>query len=90
MTLQQKIHHSNQIANAIQRHEDEYATLELRHAISLPTPPTCGTMSQQRSYAMGKAMDLVDKYEKEKQTLDFERAALGSDDIFGKVFNTRS
>jgi len=47
-------------------------------------------MTQQRSYAMGKAMDLVDKYEKEKQTLDFERAALGSDDIFGKVFNTRS
>ena len=62
MTLQQKIHHSNQIANAIQRREDEYATWEFTKSIPLPTPQVCGTMTQQRSYAMGKAMDLIEKY----------------------------
>tara|TARA_R110002167_G_scaffold338990_1_gene546689 strand:+ start:436 stop:633 length:198 start_codon:yes stop_codon:yes gene_type:complete len=64
MTLQQKIHHSNQIANAIQRHEDEYATWELSKAIKLPTPQVCGTMTQQRTYAMDKAMSLIEAYDR--------------------------
>ena len=64
MTLQQKIHHSNQIANAIQRHEDEYATWELSKAIKLPTPQVCGTMTQQRTYAMDKAMNLIEAYDR--------------------------
>ena len=62
MTLQQKIHHSNQIADAIQRHEDEYATWELTKAIPLPAPQLCGTMTQRRSYAVGKAMSLIEEY----------------------------
>ena len=64
MTLQQKLHHSNQIANAIQRHEDEYATWELSKAIKLPTPQVCGTMTQQRTYAMDKAMNLIEAYDR--------------------------
>lgn len=61
MTLQDKIHHTNEIANAIQRRE-EYYTLEtdkVRH-IELPTPQVAGTMTQQRSYAVGKAMDIIE------------------------------
>jgi len=63
MTLQEKIHHSNLIANAIQRNEEEYATWELRYAIKLPKPQTAGTMMQQRTYAMGRAMGLIEDYE---------------------------
>jgi len=61
MTLQDKIHHTNEMANAIQRRE-EYYTLEtdkVRH-IELPTPQVAGTMTQQRSYAVGKAMDIIE------------------------------
>ena len=61
MTLQQKIHHSNQIANAIQRHEEYYKVKPLVH-IDLPAPQVCGTLGQQRSYAMDKAMSLIEKY----------------------------
>jgi len=62
MTLDNKIHHANEIANAIQRHESEYATWELRGAINLPTPQVCGTSIQQRTYAMDKAMTLIEEY----------------------------
>jgi len=61
MTLQDKIYHTNEMANAIQRREDFY-TLEadkVRH-IELPTPQVAGTMTQQRSYAVGKAMDIIE------------------------------
>jgi len=61
MTLQQKIHHSNKIADAIQRHEEYYKVKPLVH-IDLPTPQVYGTMRQQRSYAVGKAMSLIEKY----------------------------
>jgi len=61
MTLQDKIYHTNEIANAIQRREDFYTleTDKVRH-IELPTPQVAGTMMQQRTYAMGKAMDIVE------------------------------
>ena len=75
MTLQDKIYHTEQIADAIQRREDFYSleilmgenhplgyspqTSELRH-IELPTPQVAGTMTQQRSYAMDKAMDIIE------------------------------
>jgi len=67
MTLQDKIYHTNEIANAIQRREEFYDIVEtpittfskVRH-IELPTPQTCGTMTQQRSYAMDKAMDIIE------------------------------
>ena len=57
MTLQQKIHHQRQIANAIQRQEDFYK-IESTY-IMLPTPQVCGTMTQQRTYAMDKALEIL-------------------------------
>jgi hypothetical protein len=65
MTLQQEIYHTKRIANAIQRREDYY-TLEtevdkIRH-IELPTPQVCGTMTQQRSYAVDKAQQILEEY----------------------------
>jgi hypothetical protein len=63
MTLQDKIYHTNEIANAIQRRE-EYFTIvgkEVRH-FELPTPQTAGTMIQQRTYAMDKAMDILTQF----------------------------
>jgi len=61
MTLQDKIYHTNEMANAIQRREDFYTleTDKVRH-IELPTPQVAGTMTQQRSYAVGKAMDIIE------------------------------
>lgn len=60
MTLQDKIEHTTAIADAIQRREDYYTleTDKVRH-IELPTPQVAGTMVQRRSYAMGKAMDIL-------------------------------
>ena len=60
MTLQDKIYHTEQMANAIQRREDFYTleTDKVRH-IELPTPQVAGTMMQQRSYATSKAMDII-------------------------------
>ena len=61
MTLQDKIYHTEQMANAIQRRE-EYHTIvgtQVRH-IELPAPQVAGTMTQQRSYAVGKAMDIIE------------------------------
>ncbi len=57
MTLQEKLHHQKQMANAIQR-QDEFYTIEQTH-IMLPTPQTSGTMTQQRTYAMDKAMEIL-------------------------------
>jgi hypothetical protein len=61
MTLQDKIYHTEQIANAIQRREEYYTIVgtQVRH-IELPTPQVAGTMTQQRSYAVGKAMDIIE------------------------------
>ena len=72
MTLQQKIYHTKRIADAIQRQESEYATWELTKAIPLPTPQLCGTMGQRRSYAMGKAMSLIERYELSKEAKQFD------------------
>ncbi len=57
MTLQQKLYHQRQIANAIQRGEKMYFDQIL---VLLPKPQTCGTMTQQRTYAMDKAMQIVE------------------------------
>ena len=59
MNLQDKIHHANEMANAIQRREEYYKIAPLVH-VELPTPQTAGTMTQQRAYAMGKAMDIIE------------------------------
>ena len=62
MTLEQKIHHTKQIANAIQRREEYYTIVgsQVRH-IELPTPQVAGTMTQQRTYARMKAMDIIEQ-----------------------------
>jgi hypothetical protein len=62
MTLQEKLHHQKQMANAIQR-QDEFYTIERTH-ITLEAPQTCGTMTQQRTYAMDKAMDIIETFNK--------------------------
>lgn len=73
--IQDKIYHTEQIANAIQR-QDEFYTIEifmgpnhplgyspetsdLKH-IELPTPQRAGTMTQQRSYAVDKAQEIIE------------------------------
>jgi len=53
MTLQQKMYHQRQMANAIQRGDKSY------RGKFLPTPQVCGTMTQQRTYAMDKAMEIL-------------------------------
>jgi hypothetical protein len=61
MTLQDKIYHTNEIANAIQRHQEFY-TLKVgdkAYSIMLPTPQVAGTMGQQRTYAMDKAQEIL-------------------------------
>ena len=57
MTLQQKLYHQRQIANAIQRGATTY-TID-NASILLPTPQVCGTMTQQRTYAMDKAFEIL-------------------------------
>jgi len=69
MTLQDKIYHTEQMANAIQRREKFYIMpseseaidFEFKNRIELPTPQVAGTMTQQRSYAMDKAMDIIER-----------------------------
>ena len=67
MTHEQTLRHPEQIANAIQRRDKHY-TLDVSEAegwlvdeihIKLPAPQTAGTMTQQRSYAMDKAQELL-------------------------------
>jgi hypothetical protein len=60
MTLQEKLHHQRQIANAIQRGDKTYQITSTNLLENLPTPQTCGTMTQQRTYAMDKAMQIVE------------------------------
>jgi hypothetical protein len=79
MTLQDRIEHTNAIADAIQRNESHYSfdldnklmgppnefasvfldNLRRSRTIGLPAPQIAGTMTQRRSYAMGKAMDIL-------------------------------
>jgi len=68
MTLEETNHHTKLIADAIQRH-DKYYTLDVKNdntwintdaiSLELPTPQTCGTMTQQRSYATSKAQEIL-------------------------------
>ena len=60
MTTQEKLHHQRQIANAIQRGDKTYQITPTNLLESLPTPQVCGTITQQRTYAMDKAMQIVE------------------------------
>ena len=62
MTLQQKLYNQRQMANAIQcGHEFHTMTIgDMSYSVMLPTPQTCGTMTQQRTYAMDKAMEILE------------------------------
>ena len=73
MNLQFKIHHTNEIANAIQRHEQTYRLPWINGSkkyLALPTPQVAGTMTQQRTYAMGKAMELIETITKSSARTD--------------------
>jgi len=69
MTLDDKIFHTKEIANAIQRNQKFYIMpsksqaidWEMKNRIELPTPQVAGTMTQQRTYAMMKAMDIIEQ-----------------------------
>jgi|TARA_R110002153_G_scaffold33586_2_gene101291 hypothetical protein len=71
MNLQDKIHHTNEMANAIQKGEAFYTmeTSQIMH-ILLPNPQVAGTMTQQRTYAMGKAMELIETIAKSSASTD--------------------
>ena len=64
MTLQDKIQHTKAIADAIQRADKSY-DFEVEHGsglfitLALPTSQVAGTIVQQRSYAYGKAMEIL-------------------------------
>ena len=65
MTLQEKIYHTNAMADAIQRGDKGYSIEGLDSDktfttfVYLPSPQRTGTGVQQRTYAMTKAMDIV-------------------------------
>ena len=60
MTTQEKLYHQRQIANAIQRGDKTYQITPTNLLESLPTPQVCGTITQQRTYDMDKAMQIVE------------------------------
>lgn len=71
MTLQEEIYHTKQIASAIQRRERyytiktdkfKYRDYYTTNIMKLPTPQVCGTMTQQRSYAVDKAQQIIEQY----------------------------
>ena len=79
MNLQDKIHHTNEMANAIQKGEAFYTmeTSQIMH-ILLPNPQVAGTMVQRRSYAMDKAMNLIETITKTSASTD--KKTLSSND----------
>ena len=79
MNLQDKIHHTNEMADAIQRGEAFYTmeTSQIMH-ILLPNPQVAGTMVQRRSYAMDKAMNLIETITKSSASTD--KKTLSSND----------
>jgi len=71
MNLQDKIQYTNEMADAIQRGEAFYTleTNQIMH-ILLPNPQVAGTMVQRRSYAMDKAMNLIETITKSSASTD--------------------
>jgi len=66
MTHSEKIKLTNQIADAIQRGNDTmgYISEAGTYKFDLPTPQVAGTMTQQRTYAMSRAIDIVARHER--------------------------
>jgi hypothetical protein len=63
MNLEFKIHHTEKIADAIQRKEQTYRLKGVNDSykyLKLPNPQVVGTMVQRRTYAMDKAMELIE------------------------------
>jgi len=71
MNLQDKIQYTNEMADAIQRGEAFYTleTNQIMH-ILLPNPQTVGTMVHRCSYAMDKAMNLIESITKSSAHTD--------------------
>ena len=64
MNLSEQNTHTMEMANAIQRAQEFY-TLVMNgsaYSIMLPTPQTCGTMTQQRTYAIDKAEEILNQF----------------------------
>lgn len=64
MNLLEQNNHTMEMANAIQR-EQEYYTLVMNgsaYSIMLPTPQRTGTMTQQRTYAIDKAEEILNQF----------------------------
>lgn len=61
MNSNQKLEHTNRIADAIQRGQKEYKFFSSHkpYVIGLPNPQLVGTMRQRRSYAIDKAQSIV-------------------------------
>tara|TARA_R110001583_G_scaffold12670_4_gene55987 strand:+ start:6550 stop:6756 length:207 start_codon:yes stop_codon:yes gene_type:complete len=63
MNLEFKIYHTEKIADAIQRKEQTYRLIGVNDSykyLALPNPQVVGTMVQRRTYAMDKAMELIE------------------------------
>lgn len=66
MNLEFKIHHTEAIADAIQRKEQTYRLPGVNGShryLSLPNPQLAGTMVQRRTYAIDKAIELIETNE---------------------------
>ena len=55
-----------EMANAIQRAQEFYTMTigDMSYSIMLPGPQTCGTMTQQRTYAIDKAQQILNQIAK--------------------------
>ena len=66
MTHSEKIKLTGQLADAIQRGSDTmgYINEAGTYRFDLPSPQVAGTMTQQRTYAMSCAIDIVSQHER--------------------------
>lgn len=66
MTHTEKINLTNKIADAIQNGTSTmgYMNQDGCYKFTLPSPQIAGTMTQQRTYAVSRAIDLVSQYKR--------------------------
>jgi len=66
MTHSEKIKLTGQIADAIQQGSDTmgYISEAGTYKFCLPSPQVSGTMTQQRTYAMSRAIEIVSRHER--------------------------
>ncbi len=66
MKHSEKIKVTNQIADAIQRGSDSmgYISEAGTFKFTLPSPQVAGTMTQQRTYALSRAIEIMSRHER--------------------------